>query len=271
MGMFTVIPQDTFSSMQMDAGVILRRFDPTDIKAPEDADIVCATTGGITVSCVPTFSDMGEDVDNCPNDMKELKHLDSWACTIGFTALGTSAEAIKLALGAADIAGGGTKIVPRRDLLQTDFSDLWWVGDKTDGGVVAVRLINALATAGFSLKTTKNGKGNITVELRGHVSINAQNVMPMEFYSFEGDTETTPSITLSDHSAKLEVGDTKVLGVTVFPTNATVTWTSGGSSVATVAGGTVEAAGTGNTIITASITVDGVTFTDTCTVIVEAE
>ena len=85
---------------------------------------------------------------------------------------------------AADIDGtDSTKIVPRRDLEQTDFADLWWVGDKADGGFVAVKIINALSTGGFSLQTTKNGKGQISLEITGHVSINAQSVMPMEFYS----------------------------------------------------------------------------------------
>lgn len=191
MGKFTVIPQNTFEGMQLDAGVILNRFDPTNPVAPADVDIVCATTGGINVSCVPTYSDLGEDVDNCPVNMKELKHLDSWECMMSFTSLGTSQEAIRLALGAADVNASSGKIVPRRDLEQTDFSDLWWVGDRADGGLVAVKLKNALSTGGFSLQTTKAGKGQISVELTGHVSINDQNTMPMEFYSL--DPEETPT------------------------------------------------------------------------------
>lgn len=125
---------------------------------------------------------------NCPNNTKELKHLDGWECTITTTALGTSPEAIKLALGAADIDGtDSTKITPRADLAQTDFSDIWWVGDRADGGMVAVQLKNALSTGGFSLQTTKNGKGQISLTLTGHVSINAQDVVPMVFYSAEGE------------------------------------------------------------------------------------
>lgn len=186
MGMFTVIPQSTFEEMQLDAGVILTTFDPTKPAAPADEAIVCATTGGINVSAVPTYSDMGADVDNCPVNMKELKHLDSWECKMSFTSLGTSPASIKMALGAADIDGtNSSKIVPRMDLAQTDFSDLWWVGDRADGGLVAARLINALSTGGFTIKTTKAGKGQVSVELTGHVSISAQKVVPIEFYSIE--------------------------------------------------------------------------------------
>lgn len=185
MGKFTKIPQDTFESLQLDAGVLLKTFDPANVAEPKDADIICATTGGISASCVPTYSDMGEDVDNCPVNMMELKHLDSWACTISFTSLGTSPEAIRLALGAADTDAALSKITPRRDLKQGDFSDIWWAGDRADGGVVAVQLKNALSTGGFSLQTTKNGKGQVSVELTGHVSVNAQDEMPMVIYSID--------------------------------------------------------------------------------------
>lgn len=187
MGKFTVIPQDTFTGLQLDAGVLLKKFTPTAPSAPADEDIICATTGGINATCVPTYSDLGEDVDNCPANMKELKHLDSWECKMSFTSLGMSANAIKLALGAADIgdtsASKQDTITPRRDLKQTDFTDLWWVGDRADGGCVAIQIKNALSTGGFSLQTTKNGKGQLSVELTGHVSIDAQDTMPMVFYS----------------------------------------------------------------------------------------
>lgn len=190
MGRFTVIPQDTFEALQLDAGVLLKTFNPNNPVAPSDEDIICATTGGITVAAVPTFSDFAEDVDNAPVNVKEFKHLDSWECTLSTTGLGTSPELIKLALGCADI-NGVTHIVPRRDLKQTDFSDIWWVGDRADGGLVAVQLLNALSTAGFSLQTTKNGKGQVSLTITGHVSLDAQDVVPMQFYSIGPDEEPT--------------------------------------------------------------------------------
>ena len=189
MGMFTVIPQDAFDALQMDAGVLLKTFNPASPAAPADADIICATTGGINPTCIPQYSDFAEDVDNAPVNTKEFKHLDGWDCKISTTGLGTSPELIKLALGAADIDGTNTSmIIPRRDLAQTDFSDIWWVGDRADGGCVAIQLKNALSTGGFSLQTTKNGKGQVSIELTGHVSIAAQNVVPMVFYSIDPST-----------------------------------------------------------------------------------
>ena len=184
MGIATKIPQNTFEGLQDDAGVLLTTFDPAD-PTITDAAIICATTGGITVSCVPTYSDYGEDVDNCPNNTKELKRIDGWDCKISTTGLGTSLENIQIALGAADITTSSQKVTPRRQLSQGDFSTVWWVGDRADGGLVAVKLLNALSTGGFSLKTTKNGKGQIDIELTGHVSINDQDTVPMEFYSLD--------------------------------------------------------------------------------------
>lgn len=183
MARFTAIPQDTFEAMQVEAGILLYNFD-IETETYQNEDIICATTGGITASCVPTYSDLGEDVDNCPVNMMELKNLDSWTCSLGFTSLGTDAKGIRLALGAADIdSEDPTKIIPRRSLSQGDFSDVWWVGDRADGGMVAIQMVNALSTAGFSLQTTKAGKGQTSVELTGHVSLSAQDKVPMTFYS----------------------------------------------------------------------------------------
>lgn len=196
MGKFTVIPQNAFNGLQLDAGVLLKRFNPANPVPPADADIICATTGGINPVCKPTFSDFGEDVDNVPNNMMEFKHLDGWECSIGTTSLGTTPELIKLSLGCADIDSSNTsKIVPRMDLLQSDFTDIWWVGDRADGGLVAVQLKNALSTEGFSLQTTKNGKGQIALTIMGHVSINAQKDVPMVFYSMDAEEGETFKVT----------------------------------------------------------------------------
>lgn len=187
MARFTLISQDAFDELQLDAGVILNSFDPAAPVRPDSKDIIATTTGGINVVCQPTYSDFGEDVDNVPNNMMEFKHLDSWDCRMSFTSLKFNADNIKFSLGAADqTAGTGyKKIVPRRDLKQSDFDDkIWWVGDKANGGAIAVCLLNALSTGGLSIQTSKNNKGTSAAEIVGHVSSSAQDTMPMEFYEF---------------------------------------------------------------------------------------
>lgn len=202
--MFTVIPQDTFDGLQLEAGVLLTDFDPAN-PAVVDGAIVCATTGGISISATPEYTDLGEDVDNVPPNMKELKSDPKWTCQITTTGLGTTPEAIRLALGAADITASTGKIAPRSALNQDDFADLWWVGDKADGGFVAAKLINALSTGGFSLQSTKDGKGQVSLEFTGHVSIDAQDVMPIEFYSMDAPTVTYTSATLTSAGFKYGV------------------------------------------------------------------
>lgn len=79
---------------------------------------------------------------------------------------------------------------------------------------------------------------------------------------------TNASISLNKHTIKLAESETETLTVTVVPADQTVTWASSDSTTATVSDGTITAKGAGSAIITASITVDGVTYNDTCTVIV---
>lgn len=267
MGRFTKISQDAFEGMQLDAGMLLTRFDPAHPAAPADEDIICATTGGIKASCVPTFSDLGEDVDNVPNNMKEFKHLDSWESKLEFTSLGTSPRSIRMSLSCADIdSNNPTHITPRRDLKQTDFSDLWWVGDRADGGFVAIQLKNALSDGGFSLQTTKNGKGQVSCSLMGHVSINAQDEMPMDFYSVDPDSN---ELFIELNRTKATIVADATLSLTATSTSgATVAWDSTDTDVATVSNGVVTAVGAGVCVITAKATKSGESAIATCTVTV---
>lgn len=194
--MFNVITEEVFNELQVEAGVLLNSFNPASPVAPTAQNIITATTGGITASCVPTFEDFFADIDNAPNNVMEGKRITGWDCKFSTTAIGTSPEVIRLSLGAADVTAASGKIEPRRNLKLSDFeSSIWWVGDRSDGGLVAIQLKNALSTGGFSLKTTKNGKGQLTLEITGHVSLNAQNDIPMVFYSIEGENETTGGTT----------------------------------------------------------------------------
>ena len=180
-----MLPADTFENIEMGAGMIAYKFEPENPGALVPEDVAFATTGGVTVACEPTYSDMGEDVDNCPEGLLELMHLDGWNCRFETTALAASADTIQLALGAADAEdkNGYKEIVPRKVLRVTDAKDLWWVAPKTNGGAVAVCLKNALC-GGFSLKTGKNAKGQTTISITGHPTVETQDEVPMRFFVF---------------------------------------------------------------------------------------
>lgn len=180
---FTKISAKAFESMQINAGVVLNKFDPSGTTEIQDADIICATSGGVTAECKPNITDLGDDVDNCQKNTAELMQIEDYDCTLAFTALNVTTDVIKLALGAADVSD--KKVTPRMTLNPTastgDFKDIWWVGDTIDGGFVAVKLMNALSTGGLSLKTTDKGKGNISVTLTGCPRLGSDTV-PMEWY-----------------------------------------------------------------------------------------
>ena len=74
---YTQIPQNTFNNIQLNAGVLLKAFAP-DTGTLKATDILGATSGGVSFTATPSFIDYGEDIDNCPKNMKELKQLDGW-------------------------------------------------------------------------------------------------------------------------------------------------------------------------------------------------
>lgn len=180
---FTKIPADTFSTLQINAGFLTTSFDPANVSGT-DKSIMCATTGGISFKDTPTYTDFGEDIDNCPPNMKELKKLKGHEVTLSGTAVSLSSDFIQKLVGpnTTSTATGVTKVVPKNDLANTDFETLWWVGDYGDNGWVAIKLINALSTDGFALQTTNDGKGNSAFTFTGHYSIDAQDTVPYEIY-----------------------------------------------------------------------------------------
>ena len=185
----------------------------------------------------------------------------------------------KMLAGAADVdESDETHIVPRNDILTTDFEDLWWIGDYSDvntgdnAGFIAIHLLNALNTGGFQIQSTDKDKGKFAFEFMGHYSMSAQDTVPYELYVRQGGEVVSPSVLINKHSAIVRVGSTLTLTAVTVPSGKAVTWSSSNATKASVnaSTGVVTGAEAGNTIITATITVDGVNYTDTCTVVVEA-
>ena len=193
---YTKIPETTFKNIQLNAGVLLSAFNPETAQVANES-IIGATTGGVNFTATPTFSDYGEDVDNCPKNMKELKKLDSWEISMSGTYVTVDANAVKALVGAADVSGN--KITPRNDLKLTDFTDVWWVGDysdqngETNGGFVAIHMMNALSTGGFAIQSSDNGKGNFAFTYTAHYSMSAQETVPFEVYVKAGTAESLVS------------------------------------------------------------------------------
>lgn len=190
---FSKIPTETFKKLQMNAGILTSAFVPA-TGTIEDNDIIGATSGGVAFEATPSFSDFGEDIDNCPKNTKELKRLDDWEVKMSGTFVTVDTKVAKLMVGLADIdTADPTKVVPRTNIdLTKDFADIWWVGDYSDvttgdnAGFLAIHLMNALSSGGFKLQSGDKAKGQFEFEFTGHFSMDAQDTVPFEIYAKTG-------------------------------------------------------------------------------------
>ena len=190
---FTQIPTDTFENLQINAGIIATAFDP-DTGTLNADNIIGATTGGVNFRDSVDYIDFGDDIDNCPKNTLELKKINGRTVTMGGTLVTIKTAIGRLLAGAADVAT--SKITPRDVLKNTDFSDIWWIGDYSNvnedsgnnvkAGFCAIKLINALNTGGFQLQSSDRGKGQFAFEFTGHYSMSDISKVPYEVYIKEG-------------------------------------------------------------------------------------
>lgn len=196
---YTTVASDAFQKLQLNAGILLSEFDPSS-PAVDRSKIIGATSGGATFTATPNFVDFGDDIDNVPANTKELKVLQSVDVSMSGTFKTVDTDLCKTLIAAADVSSGG-KVTPRADLDADDFGTIWWVGDYSDinvdaaagtggnagnAGFVAIKLINALSTGGFSLKPNDKGKGDFAFTFVGHYSIQDMTVIPYEIYIVSG-------------------------------------------------------------------------------------
>ena len=193
---YSQLPQDMFKHIQMNAGIIASSFAPETGEVARDA-ILGATSGGINFTATPSFTDFGEDIDNCPKSVKELKKLDSWEAKATGTFVSVTASTAKSLVGAADAEGD--KVTPRNDVADGDFSDLWLVGDYSEvnedgsgtgkAGYIAIHMMNTLSTGGFQIQTSDKAKGQFAFEFTAHYSMDDPDQVPFEVYVKQGTAE----------------------------------------------------------------------------------
>lgn len=191
---FTQIRETTFEELQVNAGVVLKTFDPTTFTGELALEnILFATSGGTTITDTPEFRDAGEGIDNAPRNMKEFKKLVRREVKISGSKVTFTPDSVKADMAAADISTvegktDVTKITPRDTLKDEDFMDFWVVGDYGVGGYMAVHIMNALSVSGFNWKTTDQGNGTSDFEYTAHYSIKNQSQVPYEVYIYKPAT-----------------------------------------------------------------------------------
>ena len=192
---YSQLPQDMFKHIQMNAGILAKSFTPTSGEVAK-SDIIGATSGGINFTATPSFTDFGEDIDNCPNNMKELKQLASWEAKASGTFISVTVDAAGSLVGAADVADD--KVTPRNDLADDDFEDLWIIGDYSEinqdgstgkAGFIAIHLMNSLSTGGFQIQTSDKAKGQFAFEYTAHYSMEDPDKGPFEIYVKQGPAD----------------------------------------------------------------------------------
>ena len=188
---FTTLPANTFEELQLNAGILLKSFD-VETGTVSESDMIGATSGGVKFSAVPSYTDFGEDIDNCPKNTKELKRLDQYEVKLSGTFVAINPDTVKTMIGAADVDSvGREKVTPRADLKGTDFGDVWWVGDygNVDGGVLAIHMIDALSSGGLSLQSSDKEKGKFDFEYTAHYSMADVTKVPFEVFVKKGGGE----------------------------------------------------------------------------------
>lgn len=195
MAKFTQIPTDTFKKLQLGAGILTTDFDPATGELTA-SNIIGATSGGVSFEATPSFSDFGEDIDNCPKNTKELKKLDGWEAKMSGSFVTMDTNVATSVIGTAAIASDNqNKVVPRNSVDAKDFKNIWWVGDYSDinedsssagkagkAGFIAIKLINALSTGGFKIQSGDKAKGTFEFEYTGHYSNENIDTVPFEIY-----------------------------------------------------------------------------------------
>lgn len=164
----------------------------------------------------------------------------------------------------------GNKFVALDEITLTSISidttptkTVYYIGDTLNTSGLKLNLVYSDG----SFQTVSSG---FTVSGYSSTSIGIKTVT----VSYEGKTTeftvtvNKPSITLSESSKSLTAGDTFTLIASITPSGQSVTWTSSNTSVATVIGGTITALVPGTTTITAKFTYNGITYSQTCTIIV---
>lgn len=195
MAKFTKMNPDDFKHMTWDAGIIMDSFEPS-TGTVTLSSIRWATTGDNSFSATRDLTDMGEDINNCPEGTMQLQRANAWQAQLSGTAVTITTAEVAEFLGNADIdTSDTTKIVPRTDLLLSDFKDKWLLvnyseynGEKK-GGWVAIHLLNALSTDGFTGNFGKNANGQFPYTLRAFYDMDDMDTVPFEIYVKAGTAE----------------------------------------------------------------------------------
>lgn len=267
MGKFTKYPAKFWKKIQLNAGIVVEGFNPTDMTFTA---IMGATSNGTTFNPNPTYDDFGSDIDNVQPNTKQFKRLRYYDPSLAGTFRTIDPERAAQLCPGVDASG---VITPASVLTDDMFVDVTLLADYTEvndddatagatAGYMAVTVKNALNTTGFQWKTNKDGKGEFPFDFHGHYDLDDPDAAPFELHVIDAVRPVVLSVT---SEAGTDSGDSKITvsGYTlktgesyVYKTGATAPAVSHGDDVSTwdalTNGGDITPA-TGHTAVTVAV------------------
>lgn len=187
MAIVNQIPTDTFENLAKGAGMLAKTFTPSAPATLEPENILCATTGGVHITCVPTMVDHAEGIDNAKTGLLEMQEVTMYEVGMEFTAVSVTTDMLKMAIGKSTVEGTN-KVLPKHGTLTaTDVQNLWYIVPQTDKKVFAACIKNAFSTGGLDFQSENEGNGQLSISLRGMYKMDAQDTVPLECYVIESE------------------------------------------------------------------------------------
>lgn len=180
------IPTETFNELAKGAGMLATTFTPNSPATLNPENILCATSGGVHVTCTPTLKDHADGIDNAKTGMLEFQEVTDYAVEMSFACKTVNVTMLGIAMGLT--SNSGTKIAPKHGMLtKSDVKDIWLIVPQTDKKCFAACVKNAFSTGGLDFQTENDGTGSLNITLKGMYSIEAQDTVPLECYIIEDE------------------------------------------------------------------------------------
>lgn len=186
--MYATINPNTFREIAKNVWMLMTEFDPENFDGTIDGTkILGSSTGGITFADAPEYSDLGEDIDNCPKNTLELQWKEDGEVSLSGTFVTINASLVQMLIGSADVdINNSNHIIPRTSLKTSDFKPyIWAVTDYGENKVMAIKLKRVLNTSGFAAATTDNGKATFAFTFKSHKTLANLSDAPYEVYIAE--------------------------------------------------------------------------------------
>ena len=187
---FTKVPAELWKHIQMNSGVVVTGFDPTD---GSYESIIGATGGDVVFNPQPEFYDLGEGINNLPANTKQLLRIRGYNPQLSGTFKSvTTALATMLQAGAASSGTGIVRIKPSGILQLSDFKEIAMIGDFSEvntganAGFMAIVLHDALNRTGFQWTAKNRDKGDFPFQFNGHYDLDNLDQVPFDIYLKQG-------------------------------------------------------------------------------------